>query len=76
MSLALTVRQNLARNMRKRRGYADGLSERYFKEDRVKAAPNLPNRSIKRQAKKASADLKIRFLELQRLRLMVRLSGL
>jgi hypothetical protein len=41
----------------------------------MKAAPNLPNRSLKRQAKKnSSADLKIRFLELQRLRLMVRLA--
>jgi hypothetical protein len=41
----------------------------------MKATPSLHNRSIKRQAKKnSSADLKIRFLELQRLRLMVRLA--
>ena len=41
----------------------------------MKAAPDLHHRSIKRQAKKnSSADLKIRFLELQRLRLMVRLA--
>jgi hypothetical protein len=39
----------------------------------MKAAPFLRNRSIKRQAKKASlADLKARFLELQELRQKVR----
>jgi hypothetical protein len=40
----------------------------------MKATPSFRGRSIKKLTKNSSADLKIRFLELQRLRLMVRLA--
>ncbi len=41
----------------------------------MKATPGLPDRSIKRQVRKnSSADLRIRFLELQRLRELVRVA--
>jgi len=41
----------------------------------MRAPPTLQNRSIKRQAKRNStADLRMRFLELQRLRELVRIA--
>ena len=53
----------------------DTATNDILKENCMKASPGLQDRSIKRQVRKnSSADLRIRFLELQRLRELVRVA--